>query len=85
MENGLLHPMHHFEYPIMPFGLINALAMFMHLMHQDLLDTFVVIYLDDVLAYSSLPEKHWTHVLMVLQYLQKNPSLSIKSASLHRS
>jgi hypothetical protein len=38
----------------MSFGLTNALAFFMHLMNKvfmDYLDTFVVIFIDDILVY----------------------------------
>jgi hypothetical protein len=39
----------------MSFGLTNAPAFFMHLMNKvfmDYLDTFVVIFIDDILVYS---------------------------------
>lgn len=54
----------HFEYMVMPFRLTNPSAVFMYLMHnvfRDLLDTFVVIYMDDILMYSSAKE-HWSHI-----------------------
>jgi hypothetical protein len=41
----------HFEYNVMHFKLINALAIFQHLMNdilQKFLNNFVVIHLDDV-------------------------------------
>ncbi|KAK9399643.1 PEG10: Retrotransposon-derived protein PEG10 [Crotalus adamanteus] len=60
----------HFEYMVMPFGLTNAPRVFMHFMHnmfRDLLDRFVVIYLDVILIYSSSPREHWNHVRLVLQ------------------
>ena len=41
----------HFKFTVMPFGLMNALATFMDLMHrmfQPYLDQFVVIFLDDI-------------------------------------
>lgn len=47
----------HFEYTVILFGLNNASTMFMHDVFWDLLDTFVVICLDDILVYSSA-EKH---------------------------
>ena len=41
----------HFEFTVMPFGLMNAPATFMDLMHrviQPYLDKFVVIFVDDI-------------------------------------
>ena len=44
-----------YEYTIMSFGLTNAPAFFMHLTNKvfmDYLDTFMVIFIDDILIYS---------------------------------
>ena len=59
----------------MPFGLTNAPAVFQALMNdvlQDLLNTCVVIYLDDILIFSQTPEEHTNHVRLVLQRLLEN-------------
>ena len=55
----------HFEFLVLPFGLTNAPATFMHLMHsifREHLDTFVIIFLDDILVYSRTLEEHKVHV-----------------------
>lgn len=58
----------------MPFGLTNAPASFQHLMNhnfRDLLDIFVIIYLDDILIYSPDLETHQSHVIQVLDRLRQ--------------
>src|ERR1700731_1958329 len=58
-----------FEWCVMPFGLTNAPATFQHFMNDifsDLLNTFMVIYLDDILIYSEDPKQHVEHVQEVL-------------------
>ena len=45
----------HFEYTVMPFGLMNELAVFQHRANdifQDFLDIFTIFYLDDILIHS---------------------------------
>ncbi|MBW0574989.1 hypothetical protein O181_114704 [Austropuccinia psidii MF-1] len=49
----------------MPFGLTNAPASFQNLVNDifaDFLDIFVVVYLDDIMVFSSFEEKHVKHV-----------------------
>ena len=63
----------HFEFTMMPFGLINALAAFMDLMHkvfQPYLDQFAIVFVDDILMYSQSKEEHEDHLRVVLQLLK---------------
>ena len=65
----------HFEFIVMPFGLRNALAAFMDLMHrvfQPYLDQFVVLFIDDILIYSKSKEDHEGHMRIVLQVLRNH-------------
>ena len=65
----------HFEFLVLPFGLTNAPATFMHLMHsifREHLDTFVIIFLDDILVYSRTLEEHKKHVRKTLEILRNN-------------
>ena len=59
----------HYEYTIMPFGLVNALATFQAMMNTILrkfLDHGVVVYLDYILIYSKNEEEHVELVKKVL-------------------
>lgn len=64
-----------YETLVMPFGLTNAPAAFQRFMNDifsDLLDVYVVCYLDDILIYSSNPKDHQNHVKEVLRRLRKH-------------
>ena len=65
----------HFEYKVMPFGLTNAPAVFQHMMNdifREYLDHFVVVYLDDILVFSSSIEEHTHHVRLTLSKLREH-------------
>ena len=64
-----------FEFLVMSFALTNAPATFCTLMNQvfhEYLDKFVVVYLDDIVVYSSTLEEHKDHLKRVFQKLKEN-------------
>jgi hypothetical protein len=59
-----------YEYLVMSFGLTNALAHFMYLINSVFmpeLGKFVVVFIDDILVYSSSMEEHEEHLRVMLQ------------------
>jgi hypothetical protein len=59
-----------YEYLIMSFGLTNAPAHFMYLINSVFmpeLGKFVVVFIDDILVYSSSMEEHEEHLRVMLQ------------------
>ncbi|KAL4013261.1 hypothetical protein IC575_025423 [Cucumis melo] len=65
----------HYEFIVMSFGLTNAPAVFMDLMNRvfrQFLDTFVIVFIDDILIYSKTEAEHEEHLHMVLQTLRDN-------------
>jgi hypothetical protein len=54
---------------VVPFGLSNALVVFMCLMNdvfQEYLDNFVIVFLDEILVYSKTKEENEKHLRMEL-------------------
>ncbi|MCI30375.1 RNA-directed DNA polymerase (Reverse transcriptase), partial [Trifolium medium] len=64
----------HYEYTVMPFGVMNAPAIFMDYMNRifhPFLDKFVVVFIDDILIYSKSEEEHKEYLRIVLQVLRE--------------
>lgn len=71
-----------YEFLVMPFGLTNAPATFQKLMNEifsQALDSYVIVYLDDILVYSKDIESHEIHLNSVFSVLMKN-GLKVKES-----
>ncbi|TYJ98666.1 hypothetical protein E5676_scaffold507G00570 [Cucumis melo var. makuwa] len=65
----------HYEFIVISFGLSNAPAVFMDLMNRvfkDFLDTFVIVFIDDILIYSKTEVEHEEHLHRVLETFRAN-------------
>jgi Reverse transcriptase (RNA-dependent DNA polymerase) len=64
-----------FEWLVMPFGLTNVpggFQKFLNGIFSDLLNVYVIIYLDDILIFSDNEDDHFQHVFEVFKQLQKH-------------
>ena len=62
------------EYLIMPFGLCNVPSTFQRLMNtifEREINSFILVYLDDILIYSCSIEEHWDHLRIALDRLRR--------------
>ena len=74
MENSFCTRYGHYEYKVMPFGLVNTPATFQAMMNtilREFLDNGVVVYLDHILIYSKTLEEHKSLVKQVLARLEQ--------------
>ena len=65
----------HYQYRVMPFGLVNAPATFQTMMTEILQwfqDQGVVLYINDILIYAETREEHIILVRKVLQRLRED-------------
>jgi hypothetical protein len=59
----------HYEFTVLPFGMTNALGVFMSLMNEvfcEYLDKFFQVFIEDILIYSWTTEEHDEHLRLVL-------------------
>jgi len=64
-----------FEWLVMPFELTNAPSIFQRFVNEifaDLLDVYVLVYLDDILIFSNNMADHKKHVKEVLQRFREH-------------
>ncbi|KAL0161008.1 hypothetical protein M9458_044733, partial [Cirrhinus mrigala] len=62
----------HYEYRVMPFGLANSPSCFQAFVNEvfrDMLNQWVIVYIDDILIYSNSYSEHVQHVRAVLRRL----------------
>eukprot|EP00798_Chlamydomonas_sp_ICE-L_P002508 gene2508-biopygen3525 len=74
-KTAFITPMGLYEFKVLQFGLANAPSAFTKVMNtvfRDLIGKFVVIYLDDILIFSSNDDEHEKHLRIVLQRLEDN-------------
>lgn len=65
----------HYKFVVIPFGLTNALSVFMDLMNRVcrmMLDRSVIVFVYDILVYSKTQEQHEEHLREVLETLRRD-------------
>ena len=64
-----------YEYTVLPLGLCNAPSTFQRLMNDimgEYIDDFVLVYLDDILVFSTTEHEHEHHLRLVFQKLREH-------------
>ncbi|KAK3565306.1 hypothetical protein QTP86_005486 [Hemibagrus guttatus] len=80
-KTAFMTPTGHYEYLVMPYGLVNAPSVFQDFMHEvlwEFLHKSVLVYINDILIYSRSMAEHRRHVAEVLQCL-RNYQLLLKA------
>jgi RNase H-like domain found in reverse transcriptase/Reverse transcriptase (RNA-dependent DNA polymerase) len=76
-----------YEWLVMPMGVTNAPMQFQYFMNdsfQDMVNLFVIVYLNDILIFSDSPKEHHNHVHHVLQRLhERNLCAKISKCTFH--
>jgi len=63
-----------YKYKMMPFRLINRLAIFQHYVNDlflDYLDQFMTVFIDDILVYLENELEHKKHIIKILNRLRE--------------
>ncbi|XP_016354714.1 RNA-directed DNA polymerase homolog, partial [Sinocyclocheilus anshuiensis] len=88
-KTAFVTPTGHYEYLVMPYGLVNAPSVFQDFMHevlQEYLHRSVLVYMDDMLIYSRSMAEHRHHVAEVLERLREfHLFLKAEKCSFHQS
>ena len=74
-----------YEFLCMPYGLCNMPAMFQHLMQNCLSElnlSFTMVYLDDVIVYSEMPEDHLRWLQAIFDHFAHH-GLKLKPSKCH--
>ena len=73
-KTAFITPTGHYEYLVMPYGLVNAPSVFQDFIHEvlrEFLHKFVLVYIDNILIYSRSLTEHRHHVAEVLKRLRE--------------
>lgn len=85
-KTAFITPSGHYEYLVMPYGLVNAPSVFQDFMNEvlrDFLNWFVIVYIDNILIFSRSQAEH---VSEVLQWLcEHSLYLKAEKCSFHQS
>ncbi|KAI2647118.1 Transposon Tf2-6 polyprotein [Labeo rohita] len=68
-KTAFVTPSGHYEYLVMPYGLVNSPSIFQNFMNEifrDFLHHFVIVSIDDILIYSRDLQEHQKHVRQAL-------------------